>query len=128
MTALEPGQHDPLDGLHRYEVRPFALRDMPWDDVMDRDDDYGPFVKYADLPALIARVVERERGKALADRDREWVEALAAVEMYSVEGYAEVWRQLLGPALAQFAEPHVSEFLSWAASLAAAAPAEGTPE
>ena len=115
MTALEPGQHDPLAGLHRYEVRPFALRDMPWDDVMDRDDDYGPFVKYADLPALIARVVERERGKALAEAAQAVLDMhVAANDFQCCSGRDDRHNVLV-----------VAE--SAIRSLAAARPAEGTP-
>ena len=67
MTVLEPGQHDPYCTRGRYEQ---AIKESR--EAIDAFVDTLP-PRRGEIHcecALIARVVERERGKALADRDR----------------------------------------------------------
>lgn len=110
MTALEPGQHDPLCPTSAVPV------------------DLQRYATHVCRCRLIARVVERER----AARDRKWIRALADIcATWEDVGVGIVIRRQA--AAGALAGDDVDRFFAWAESVAggparAARPAEGTPE
>ena len=107
MTALEPGQHDPLakEWIVRY-------RSMGDPDVL--------LMGTGDLADLVARVVERERGKALAEAVRIAQDAGHPYALLRPERPLSPDEQ----AAAFYMREQIVDFIE----AAAARPAEGTPD